>query len=114
MWHKIVGGLTLFLVGLQSRVLLGPTSEEVPLITSVICNTKELKNSFFPRTTVDWNRLENNVHGRPTGEQCGKFSKSWLKKPCDSVLRKPRSVAITPDYQMLQRTPTRARARIKI
>ena len=25
------------------------------------CNTEEQKNSFFPRTTVDWNRLEDSV-----------------------------------------------------
>ena len=25
------------------------------------CNTEERKNSFFPRTTVDWNRLEDSV-----------------------------------------------------
>ena len=25
------------------------------------CNTIERQNSFFPRTTVDWNRLENEV-----------------------------------------------------
>ena len=25
------------------------------------CNTEEHKNSFFLRTAVDWNRLENNV-----------------------------------------------------
>ena len=25
------------------------------------CNTEERKNSFFPRTTVDWNQLKNSV-----------------------------------------------------
>ena len=25
------------------------------------CNTEEWKNSFFPRTTVDWNQLEDSV-----------------------------------------------------
>ena len=25
------------------------------------CNTEEQKNSFFPRTTVNWNRLKNSV-----------------------------------------------------
>ena len=25
------------------------------------CNTEERKNSFFPKTTVDWNRLEDSV-----------------------------------------------------
>ena len=31
-----------------------------PLVVSH-CNTEENKNSFFLRTAVDWNRLENNV-----------------------------------------------------
>ena len=33
------------------------------LIISIVtqCNIEERKNSFFPRTTVDWNRLEDSV-----------------------------------------------------
>ena len=63
------------------------------------CNTEELKNSFFPRTTVDWNRLEDSVvHANSVGS-----FKPWLLKPVNCALRRLRSAAITPDNWMLQR-----------